>query len=609
MKQLLPLILVCALLCGCGGPATSEETAPVLPTESVAGEVSEPEAYGGTVRTIPLNLHKVQGLRIFGGNILLFSGYGTTTLTLLDTDTQEAYAALTLDFQLEQEDPSLIFHRNDTVSFFDPVSEETVVLGNRLEEVRRISAPGALSGKPILSDDGKTLYYCTASHVKAWDLESGIRRCVKEMAFDTQILEGVHMGSTVLQCRVTEKGQDQTLFLSAADGTLLHQGAGSFSLTSVSGRYFAQVPAGTYRISVFGSGTEPPRMLSPADLTAETFFLPEQMAAVTALLQEDDRVRLDYYSLSSGLLSLRLYLNRYQIPRAVACVDTDTLALLTYDPDEDRELLTLWDIRADSPLAVENNTHYTVPYRTADAPDTARLSQCQQQAAQLGQQYGINILLWEDAAATEPWDCNFTAEHLVPVLQQELVLLEQRLACYPPEVLAETAAHFSSMNLCLVRSLSHTAAGSTGPKGGVQFLDGTDAYVVIAVGTDGEQALYHQLFHLMETHIFSESNAFDRWDSLNPAGFQYDYDYAANAVRNSGVYLFQENRAFVDTFSMSYPREDRAQLMEYAMLPGQESLFRSQRMQEKLKQLCSGIREAYGLEDWAEDFLWEQYLE
>ena len=59
---------------------------------------------------------------------------------------------------------------------------------------------------------------------------------------------------------------------------------------------------------------------------------------------------------------------------------------------------------------------------------------------------------------------------------------------------------------------------------------------------------------------------------------------------------------------MSFPKEDRARIMEYAMLSGNQELFRGQIMQEKLKTLCQGIREAYGLKKSSETFLWEQYL-
>lgn len=142
----------------------------------------------------------------------------------------------------------------------------------------------------------------------------------------------------------------------------------------------------------------------------------------------------------------------------------------------------------------------------------------------------------------------------------------------------------------------------------MQFLEGTDAYVAITVGKYAQQALYHELFHVMETHIFNNSIAFDQWDTLNPSGFTYSYGHAANESRDSGIYLQSDLRAFIDAYSMSFPKEDRARVMEYAMLPGQEVLFDAPALQAKLQALCAGIREAYGLEKSEETFLWEQYL-
>ena len=46
---------------------------------------------------------------------------------------------------------------------------------------------------------------------------------------------------------------------------------------------------------------------------------------------------------------------------------------------------------------------------------------------------------------------------------------------------------------------------------------------------------------------------------------------------------------------MSFEKEDRARIMEYAMTPGHEDLFQSPYMQAKLRQLCLGIREAFGM--------------
>ena len=113
---------------------------------------------------------------------------------------------------------------------------------------------------------------------------------------------------------------------------------------------------------------------------------------------------------------------------------------------------------------------------------------------------------------------------------------------------------------------------------------------------------------MLETRLLTDSTAFDRWDALNPKGFTYDLDYTANRNRQAEQYLQQGSRAFVDTYSMSYPKEDRARVMETAMCGGNEELFRSSTMQGKLRCLSQAIREAYDLKKSTEVFRWEQYL-
>ena len=224
------------------------------------------------------------------------------------------------------------------------------------------------------------------------------------------------------------------------------------------------------------------------------------------------------------------------------------------------------------------------------------LTGCQNYADQIASKYGISICVGEAAATAAPWDYTFEPEHLERVLTENLKLLDQLLSHYPRQVLSQTAEHFgpycvpgSSNPRYCVRHLA-TATG-------VQYIRDGQSYLALAAGEYMEQALYHELFHAMETCVFAKSTAFDQWESLNPAGFRYDYDYSANAQRNAGIYLETGSRAFVDTYSMSYPKEDRARIFEYAMLPNHESLYQAEVMQKKLQTICTGLREAYDVED------------
>ena len=126
--------------------------------------------------------------------------------------------------------------------------------------------------------------------------------------------------------------------------------------------------------------------------------------------------------------------------------------------------------------------------------------------------------------------------------------------------------------------------------------------MAITTGKHSEQALYHELYHVMETHILTKSSALDQWEALNPAGFTYGNMEAME------VYLQGQTRAFADSYSMRSSKEDRARILENAMLSGKEELFRSEYMQRKLTAICQGIREAYGLRKTTEILPWERYL-
>lgn len=619
MKHLPALLLTCLLLCGCVSEASAAAANPTAEPPTATGQTTQSTGlydagsdlenrYQGGLRTYPLELPNVYGMRAMGDGLLMLSGNETTTLTLLTGDNLAVAATLHLDFYLSAGDPSLRVSSGE-ISYYDPQNLQTVVLDASLKAVSHIAAPGDLVGSPILSADRNTLYYCTSNAIRAWDLETGIRRCVKEIAYPEQGITGLHYNDTVLQCRILDGGQDRTLLLAADTGRICYERSGEMALRTKDSSYYASFPTGMTYALLFGEGENTPQALTPADLTASCVFLEEQNAAVTVGTSSAGDLQLDYYDLETGLRRSTLTLVTDHQLLSVEDTPGRSIYLLIHDEDYGCETIYRWDVGTSSSLLVHDTANYTGTYYTAAAPDRAGITRCQTYAAEIGRKYGIEVLVWEDAAAVEPWDYDFEAEYLVPVIQRELELLDQRLAQYPEGVLAATASHFTSLKICLVRQLTGTAeSGSLDAATGLQFLDGTDAYVVIAAGKFSEQALYHELFHAMETHILNESIAFDQWEELNPSGFAYDYDYRANAQRDSGIYLQNETRSFVDTYSMSFPKEDRARIMEYAMLAGNQALFKSDTMQAKLLKLCEGIREAYGLKKSGETFLWEQYL-
>lgn len=579
--KLLFTLLLCLLLAGC----TAQEEVPTDGTVPVFKETENllEQQYGSNVEAAFLPVSQVDQLLPAGDGFLLRSG---STLMILNEDLQVTNSCI-LDFE------PLATVRSDTVTVFDAGSRQISLMDLTFQETQCLTLPSDLSGIPVFADN--TLYYCTDSGIYRWDLTSGIRRRIRESAYGQQTLVDIHANPAVLQYRILENGQEKDLFVDCESGRLLHTLAAPANLTTSQGRYYCVFSSGSVENLVFGRDSEAPLGLFTGFHSSRGIFLPESHSC---LILEGNH--LSCYNLETGLLMDTLSL--HHTPEAILEHDGRILLLIRED---DHSVLLQWQPES----ILEEGPVHTGPWFTADAPDHAGLSQCREYAEQLSELYGLDVRIWKDAAAVSPWDYTFTPEFRYPVLLNQLQTLERGLNRYPKELLSQTAAHFDSLKICLVQTVAGTAgAGSLSTATGVQFLNDRDAHVVIAAGPYQEQALYHELFHVMETHILSCSNALDRWNELNPAGFSYDLDHTTNAQRNSGVYLENGTRAFVDTYSMSFPKEDRARIFEYAMLEDSSHLFRSDTMQRKLSAICTGIREAYNLENTDGPFPWEQYL-
>lgn len=600
MKHLI-VVLLCLLLCGCGreiAPA-QPEALPEETTLSVTAGLYDPDhpieqQYPGLVRAYPLTLRKVQGMLPLGKDILVLSGQGNTRLTRFTGENLVEVASVTLAISLDPEDPSFQVHENG-ISYFDPVHQATILLDSDLQQIGSIPAPIRLSGVPILSYNQDTLYYCTGWSVVAWDLKSGVRRTVKEMAYEVQELTALHQHEQIMECRIQDKGADNKLFLSADQGLEQARLPESASLHTVGDQYFAALTSGYQTLMVFGNADMSPELLLPGHNWQQQFYLPEDHGVVTVT----NGSQLNYYELSTGILRGSLTLDTKQVSKSIVNTKDHAVYILSYDPNADCDIVYRWDPLRQPPSA-DNTASFKTDYHT----DPEALAACKDYANAIGEKYGITVRIAEDAVAVQPWDYQFQPETLTPVLGKELRLLEQRLAQYPEEILEQTKSHFTGLSICLVRSITGTGdPASLTSATGIQFLEDNEAYVVITTGTYSEQALYHELYHVMETHILTESTALDQWEALNPGNFSYNQN-----LEESEIYLQGQTRAFVDHYAMVYPKEDRARVLENAMLSGKQSVFQSEYMQRKLTAICTGIREAYKLKKHPEVLLWEQYL-
>lgn len=606
MKSIGVLILMILLLSGCAKPAAPEAAVPIPtdPSPAAVGVLTPgdctPSGSAGALRDFSPEGEACEGLIPLGaGMVIIHSDKSALFLRYLDPET------LILGPRL-QTDPKILSPEaglravGTTLSWFDPDAREMALWDVRQETVCRLPVPKDALGTPLLSPDGSTLYYCTRENIRALAYSTDISRILKEDPASDKTLAGLYLDGTVLRFDYQDPQLGRRCcYLRTNTGQLLWEGPADGEVMTWGDRYYASFPNGSVRSFVSGSVGNPPRLLLPAEKAEQCWFLPSQARAVTW-----EKGTLFCYTLPEGILYSRLTLPEDCRPLEFSGTGDGSIWFTAAQGDTVR--LYRWSPEA---TAQKDGLYHSVLYHSAGDPDLEGLAACEKAALELGQRYGIHITVGEAAAAAIPPVCKPEPELQVHILTEALQNLEGWLERYPPGYLRTLADRGSGLTLCLVRSISAppgTEDMETVP--GFHFWQDTRAVIVLPIGDGMEGALYHQLYHLADTVVLGRSGAYDSWDSLNPGDFSYDYDYAANRQRQSPQFLREHSRSFTDTYAMSFPVEDRARLLEFAMLPGNQALFDAPILQQKLTALCTGLREAFNLEAYPDPLPWEQYL-
>lgn len=603
------------LLCGCTTQLPEEtranppQTMPQQPQSvEIAAGLYEPFSdlevrTEGAVRSYLPDIPDVYGMCLVNGDVLLFSGTEATTLTRYTGDDLIPAGKIALKCRITPEDSSFQISEYG-ITYFDPNTNELVFLDNEMKEVSRLKLPADLIGKPVLSSDRTRVFYCSADAVRVYDIASGLNKLLKSISYSKQSVEDILLGDSVLRCSFTdEQNQTHTLFLSTQTGQWLGQTGENLELTTSGNRWIVRTAEGILEQVIFGGEDTPVQALYPDDILAESWILPENYSVVTASM-DGETTKLDYYQLETGSRSATVELPGSVKPWYIDCfAEGGEIYLLAYDEMAGGPVVLRWDLHA---VALMDDLTYTGPRYTAENPDEAGLNECRARAHSLGDQYGVNILIGPEAAQVQPADYALEQEYQVKLIHRELAVLDKALSQFPEGFLKQLPGQ---MHICILRTITGNAGtGSVARARGIQFWDGENAYIALEAGESLYQSFFHEIFHIIDSKILSTTRVYYRWENLNPEEFQYFEDFTSYLTADVSQYLEGENRAFIDAYSMCYPREDRARIMEYACTEGNAHYFQSEIMQNKLKTLCEGIRKAFGLDNYTEPLLWEQYL-
>lgn len=610
MKRCLALLLAAMLLLsGCGSePSSSEpEQTPPQTTAPPPDFVVYEDAHSVEVLTHgAVRCHSVQGEDYYGflpmnGGILLLSGTTETTLTYVRDVKQPVKSTLTGKY-LSMDS---LWVTQLGLCYYDQGAHTLVFLDETLVESSRISLPEELDGLPVLSASGQLVYYYDADALRCLELRSGISRLLKESRYPVHRVQRLHFDDTVLECRVSDEHSDRTLLISTQTGETLFEAQTSVELLSQGQAYFARWVEGEQELLLFGNRGETIQRLAPA---GEGVFHP-LFGSKFLISHETDSTgtNLICYDLEQGNVLSRVRLAGIGEPMGMVIQkESGKIWFFAENLITGESALYCWDSALSAQTLEES---FLSPYYTAASPDREGLKRCQEQAATLSKTYGIRIELWEDAISPLPKSYRVTSEYMVGVYERYLPILEKALSAFPKDIYQKLGRQSQNgkLTISLVREVYSTnELGSLTLEEGAHFWSNGSSYLVLTMNDQLEQNVYHELFHAMDSYILTETKSYDDWRKLNPSGFTYDYSYITNEYRDPKDYLEPETRAFIDLYSMSYPKEDRARIMQYAMMEGNETYFTSKTMQKKLDTLCKGIRKAFKLGDG--DYIWEQYL-
>ena len=609
MLRVLGVILVFALLlCGCvqSAPESTPPTESLKPSEAIGLYVPDSDIEkltGGAVRGYKLE-DGYYGCAVVGDELLLMGKTGEEgTLSFYQGENLEEIKTVSLG---EKVAPTLAQMQisQQGIGYFDSENKDVVFLNPDLVEIGRMHLPEELQGSAWLSADWQTVYYCTSQGIHAMNLQSGISRLLKAQEAISQELTGLLGNGKVLRYVVElTESKTQTQLIDAETGVLLREGRDLNTLCTQEDAYFLnQVDRGVRQLH-FGKG-EDQQILWPSELNAQPVMLFENNAIVmTEAGKDGELICLSYYDLETGLRTCAT--NLPSITEVWSLQGDGEKGVWMLAKDTASELwIYHWDTTKSS---ASDTTDYTAIRYTKENPDAEGLAKVAAKAGELGKKFGVEILIWRDAAATASENQVFAEEYVTQLYELYLDRLEQALSVFPEGFFSKIANQ--KLKIALVRSITGELTKNTlAAADCVQFYSGNTPVVAVTLGEAFEQNLYHGIYLAIETRILSKSSALYEWFRLNPKDFMYDDSYITNQSRTDTTYIEGTKPYFIDLFSMSFAKEDRATIFEYACAPGNEEYFKSAVLQEKLRRISNGIREAYGLKKVETKFLWEQYL-
>ena len=296
--------------------------------------------------------------------------------------------------------------------------------------------------------------------------------------------------------------------------------------------------------------------------------------------------------------------------------------------------IAVWNINKEAPInkSLKSSENWD-SYSSVAPRENKYYGRLSEYADYLSKKHGVNIYIGDNAVISF-FDYAVTPLESETETYQALTALEDALSLYPENFFHQFKdTSPGGIGIYITGSISSIISGNIDNPVGFTINNYGKQYIVIngQYIESTRKTFTHELAHAIDTRLFNLSMVDDglhfnedQWGALNPKDFAYYYNYLDENGESYQYYGSTEYTPlseayegrgkidevfFVDSYSKTFPTEDRARLMEYSLLKeGAPEYMKGKHMQEKLKYYYLAIRKTFDTTGWPEVTSWEEVL-
>ncbi|MGN0152646.1 MAG: hypothetical protein ACI39Q_09250 [Wujia sp.] len=518
------------------------------------------------------------------------------------------------------------------VLVYNQMTGEAYLFNEALQEYDRVSLGSSDIDVEYITEDLSKIYYSdyAQGQIHCFDVETeedSILQISDVGAYYKNIL-GVCEEENCILINAMSEDSSGYILCDLDTGETLAQYDGELNyMESHNGNYIARCTEDSVFEILYGQIGQPQTWLlgmpdydeyNFADIDMDDWAV---LSEQECIIDDDERMLLNLYDLNTGR-------RIYQLPVATdigffsghADYSQETgVVVFTVDGDMSSRIF-VWDTLGTSSVSGDD-TCYRYTWQNGAPPSDSDMEMLRDKAGEIAKRHGVEIYLGDDVLTCSRDYYEYEASDNVSRMDRALMILDRALERYPAGMLAQLDDGYGSiLKIYLAGDIKPADEAAISSPAGIQNTLESDTFLVLDINDvySYESTIYHEVFHAIECHLNMTGDGYfdyDEWESYNPEGFNYDYDYIENEMSTNWDYVLgdmddEEDVYFIDIYSKSFPNEDRARIMEYAMMESENDtgVFAYPALQGKLAYICERVRKGFDTSGWPEMTEWEKWI-